>query len=233
VVSEIEHLVALGATGIPIQDDLFIANHKRFVDIVEKLKQKSLDKKFRSSINIRANLVTDELCEMLKVFPTQEVHFGAESASDRILTLMGKGVTANQNQIALDKLYKAGIKACCSFIVGWPTETEDELRATYRFMLDNVKAGKLDVFSTMNILTPFPGTAVWNDAVNDGTIDLNTFDWGRLGIFASYRTSNMPNFDSWANIRRQNNSIYLNERTLPQERLYKIMGEYEDIIGRR
>lgn len=224
----------MGASNIPIQDDLFIADKKRFEKITNLLIERKLNNRFLSSMNIRANLVDDWLIESLKRFPIQEVHFGAESASDRILSLMCKGVTVAKNQEALDKLYMAGVKACCSFIVGWPTETEEELIATYKFFIDNAKEGKIDYFSTINILTPFPGTVVWNEAVASGLIDLRTFNWDRLGIFASYRTSNARNFNEWANIRRQNNSIYLNEEAVPQERLYQIMGEYEDIIlGKR
>jgi radical SAM superfamily enzyme YgiQ (UPF0313 family) len=228
VVNEMEYLVNCGATAIPIQDDLFVAHKQRFIEITQKLKDRKLNDKFHSSINARANLITQDFCDMLKDgFPIQEVHFGAESASDRVLQLMGKNVTAAQNQKALDVLKANGIKAVCSFIVGWPTETEEELITTYEFMIKNMKDEKLDPWSSVNILTPLPGTAVWSDAVKSGIIDLNNFNWDRLGIFASYRTSNEPSFEKWCDVRRKNNSIYLNEDTVPQERLFEIMGKYE------
>ena len=234
VVNEIERLVCIGANNIPIQDDLFIADRKRFEQITHLLIQKGLNKRFKSSINIRANLVDNWLLGVLNKFPIQEVHFGAESGSNRILTLMGKGVTVEKNQAAIDAIRSQGIKVVCSFIVGWPTETEEELRSTYNFLINNIRAGKLDQGCSMNILSPMPGTKVWSDAVRDGKIDLKNLDFKRLGIFASYRTSNAKSFDNWADIRRQNNSIYLNENTVPQGRLYQIMGEYEDIIlGKR
>lgn len=234
VVNEIERLVCMGATSIPIQDDLFIADKKRFQQITDLLIERKLNKRFISSINIRANLVDEWLLGVLNRFPIQEVHFGAESGSNRILQLMGKGVTVAKNQAAIDMITNQGIKVVCSFIVGWPTETEEELRSTYEFLINNIKMGKLDQSCSMNILSPMPGTKVWQDAIKDGIIDLDDLDFRRLGIFASYRTSNAKSFDNWADIRRQNNSIYLNENTVPQERLYQIMGEYEDVIlGKR
>lgn len=232
VVAEIEHLTGMGAFDIPILDDLFIINRKRFVDIMEKLRQKGLDKRWCTSIAVRANLVDDELCNLIKSYPSiRNVHFGAESASDRILQLMGKGVTAAVNQAALDKLHAYGIPCGCAFVIGWPSETEEELRATLEFIRRNGLEGKLDPNAPVNILMPFPGTVVWNEAVGSGKIDLNTFNFDRLGIFAAYQTSNAGSFDAWVDARRKNDSIYLNEETLPQERLYEILKEHNEIVS--
>jgi len=229
VVDEIEMLIGMNASHIPIQDDLFIVDKRRFIDIIEKLKHRGLDKKFTCSIAVRANLITDELCAILKDArpPIISVAFGAESASDRILKLMGKGYPASKNQDALDKLHEIGMPVGCSLVVGYPSETEDEIRATCDFVSENAKEGKLDPGAAINILTPFPGTVVWDEAVEAGIIDLNTFDWDRLGVFASHTASHAGSFDEWVNIRRRNNSVYLNEDVVPQERLYEILREHE------
>ena len=75
-----------------------------------------------------------------------------------------------------------------------------------------------------------PGTEIWSQAVKEGIINIDTFDWNRLAAFASYKHSNIDGFPKWVDYRRANNSIYLNEKTLPQERLYEIMYEYEEKI---
>ena len=69
VVTEIERCVRMGATHIPMMDDLFVANRKRFVEILEKLKRTDLHKKFNFNfmVQVRANLVDDELCYLLSV----------------------------------------------------------------------------------------------------------------------------------------------------------------------
>jgi len=231
VVDEIEYLVSIGAFGIPIQDDIFVLSKERLVNIVEKIKRKGLDKKFTASIAVRANLIDDELCTILKNFqPIKVANFGAESGSDRILARMGKGVTVAQNQEALNRLHAVGIPSGLSFIAGYPSETEEELRMTCEFIQRNIRDKKLHPRTAINILTPFPGTAVWDDAVRDGKIDLETFNWDRLGVFASFISSRAKDLDNWINLRRQNDSIYLNEETLPQERLYEILKEHEKEI---
>ena len=228
VVDEIEHLVSTGTKYIPFMDDLFILDRKRFVNIMEGIRRRGLDRKFGTKISVRTNLVDDELCTLIKEFPQiGSVHFGVESGSDRILKLIGKGVTVAQNQEAIDRLHAAGIQMGHSYIVGWPSETEEELMTTIEFVQRNILEGKSDHISPLNILTPHPGTEVWNDAVRTGQIDVATFDWGRLGIFASHWASRVKNFDAWLDVRRKNDSIYLNEDSVPQERLYEILREHE------
>jgi radical SAM superfamily enzyme YgiQ (UPF0313 family) len=230
VVAEIERCVRMGATHIPMMDDLFVANRKRFIEIVEKLKRTDLHKKFNFDfmLQVRANLVDDELCKLMKEFNVRAAHFGAESASDRILNLMGKGVTVAKNQEALDIMHSHGITANLSFIVGWPTETEDELRATFNFIVKNGREGKMNIFSGINVLTPLPGTKVWDDAVKAGIINLDNFDWDRLSIFSPHLTEG--GFDAWVDSRRQYNSLYLNEAEVPQEKLYDIIREHDRVI---
>jgi len=232
VVDEIEQILTLfpGIEHIPIEDDIFIINQPRLKKIISLMEERKLNKKVAFSFAVRANLVTDQLCELIKRLKIQSVCFGAESASDRILRILKKGTTTAINQKALDILHKHGINAICSFIVGIPTETEAEVIATYEFITRNIFEDKLCSFSAVNILAPMPGTPIWNQAIEQGTINLANFQWSSLAGFASYRSSNIDNFPDWVAHRVKNNSVYLNEDTLPQNRLYEIMSEYEGNI---
>jgi radical SAM superfamily enzyme YgiQ (UPF0313 family) len=194
------------------------------------VEQKGIQKKCGFAFAIRANLVDEELCEGLKRMNATDVGFGAESGSDRILKLLHKGTTVEVNQRALDTLYKHRIPVRCSFIVGSPTETEEEVRMTYEFFMKNLIDGKLYPGCAVNIMMPMPGTEMWHYAIQSGIIDLENMDWNRLSIFASYRDSNIKDFSSWVERRRKNNSVYLAEDTLPQERLYELMYIYENAI---
>ena len=232
VVEEIEQILQEypGARTLSIQDDLFIADADRFDQIVDLLLRRGVARKVSFSFAVRANLVTDELCRRIKDLRVDAVCFGAESGCDRILDNMRKGTTVAQNQEALDLLYSHGIPAVCSFIVGWPTETAGEVRSTYEFLLANIRARKLTPDSVVNVLTPMPGTEVWRKALQAGAVAETGFSWRRLGVFAAYRHSNSATLSDWVDERRSNDSVYLDEGTLPREELYKIMKEYDDRI---
>jgi radical SAM superfamily enzyme YgiQ (UPF0313 family)/SAM-dependent methyltransferase len=229
VVAEIEEIITQFPHNrhIAIWDDLLIANHERFLEIVELLEARGLTEKLQFSFTVRANLIDNKLCRILNKLNVPATAFGAESGSDRILKLMNKGSTVETNQHALDCLYRNGIPASCSFIVGWPTETESEARQSFEFALRNLRQGKLSAGISVNILMPIPGTTIWQWAVDHGQIDLHNMDWQRLAVFAAFRDSTAGSLDRWIQQRRENNSVYLAEETLPQERLYQIMQEYQ------
>lgn len=233
VVAEIENLLSRfpHANHIAIWDDLFIANMPRLKTIVALIVQRGINKKVSFDLAVRANLVSYELCGLLKDMNVTAVGFGAESASDRILKLLNKGVTAEVNQRAIDILSNYGFLVGCSLIVGSPTETEDEVCSTYEFVLKNIKDGKISPHNAINILTPMPGTVLWDKAVADGIIDVQNMDWGRLAVWASYRNSNInSNIDEWIEQRQKSNPLYLAQSTLPQQRLYELMAHYEKEI---
>ena len=232
VVEEIEQILEAypDVRNISIQDDLFVADTERFEEIVDRLNARGINRKASFSFAVRANLVTDRLCERMKGLRIDSVCFGAESGSDRILANMKKGTSVARNQEALDLLQAHRIPVVCSFIVGWPTETEGEVRSTYEFLLGNIRAGKLTSASVVNILTPMPGTETWRDAVKYGVVSETAFDWSRLGVFASYKHSNASTLADWLRKRRTNNSVYMNENYLSQEGIYKIMSEFDDKV---
>jgi hypothetical protein len=229
---EIEHLLERfpDTSHITIWDDLFIAHKPRFKKFVELVEKNKINNKASFTFSVRANLVDDELCDDLKRINVISTSFGAESGANRILKILNKGTTVEINQRAIDTLHRHKIKATCSFIVGTPSETADEVRRTYEFILKNIMDRKLTAQSVVNILMPIPGTEMWEYGIRSNIIDINNFDWKCLSVFASYKHSQRQDFDDWLGFRRKNNSVYLAEDSLPQEKLYELMSIYENTI---
>ena len=226
VISEIDRCVKMGAKHIPIMDDLFVADKKRLAEVVEKLEKSRLHESFdfTFAVQVRANLVNDELCRLLNRLGISVVYFGAESASDRILNLMGKNLSASRNQEAIDILNKNRLPVEPCYIVGFPSETAEEMKKTLNFIYSNGIAKKANIFSPVQVLTPFPGTKIWNDAVNHGKIDIANFNWDSLGIMTPNMT-NIEAFNNWVEVHR-NSGIYINEESLPREEMYSILKKH-------
>jgi radical SAM superfamily enzyme YgiQ (UPF0313 family) len=55
---------------------------------------------------------------------------GVESGSQRVLDLMGKGITVEQTKAAVYNLAQAGIKTTTYIVIGHPGETEEDFRQT-------------------------------------------------------------------------------------------------------
>lgn len=177
VLAEIENLVdEFGTKEIHLYDDLFAFDKTRLEKIADGVKRENLSVKF--SCAVRAELVDEELCKILKEMGVERVTFGAESASDRILkNLKGPSANVESNLAAVQILANHGFEVGLSFIVGEPEETEDDALKTYSFIIEQVQRGRIDM-ADVNILTPFPSTHYWRVALNQGlAAESENFDW--------------------------------------------------------
>ncbi len=106
-----------------------------------------------SSPDIRVDCISDTVLDAIRDYTIGWVFFGLESGSDRILRLMGKGVTAEEAGRGVEACREHGLKVAGSFIVGYPTETGEEYEATKDFITMNSLD---DVF--VSIAEPIPST---------------------------------------------------------------------------
>lgn len=180
VVEEVELLISKeGASFISFFDDLFVADKKRFFRIVDLLEERKIVGKVKFSCSLRANTVTEDVVAGLKRMGVVSVGMGLESGNNRVLAwLKGAGITVEQNRQAVRLLQSNGIMANASFVIGAPDETEAEILDTLDF-IKSVGLGLFDVY----VLTPFPGTPVWDMAKQRGLVSEGAdMDWSRLNV---------------------------------------------------
>jgi len=180
VVQDIERLVRVGGINhITILDDLLVADRRKFSALVSRIEAKGLNQSCGYIILLRANIVDDELCVLLKRLNTSGIVMGIESFSDNLLRYYNKtGVTAAINQAAIDKLHQHQIRASCCFIFGAPIETRTDLVTTLQAVHRNLQDGKIDNIY-WGLLKPYPGTDMWEWAATRGLVGYDT-DWERF-----------------------------------------------------
>lgn len=177
VVEEICEMLDNGVKMISFYDDLFIANKTRLKKIADLIDQKGINKKIKFTCSARANLIDENTISYLKKMNVVSVGLGLESGNQRILNyLKGDTVTLEDNTRAVSLLNQAGIQANASFIIGSPDETVDEMLDTYHFIKNNGLS-----FVDVYILTPYPGTPIWDYAKDKGHVSEN-MDWDILNI---------------------------------------------------
>jgi len=206
VFAEVENLVnKSGAKMISFYDDLFVANKKRLHDIAILMEQSGLAKKVKFTCSCRSNMVDEDVVADLKRMGVVSVGLGLESGNARVLNyLKGKTVTVEDNRRAVELLTSAGIKANASFIIGCPDETETEMMDTYDF----IRKSKLS-FEDIYVLTPYPGTPVWDFAKSRGLVS-DDMDWGKLNV--NFEVTHL-------------NAIILS-KTVNRKRLYQIYKKF-------
>lgn len=178
VVNEVKDLYFnYGVREIDFWDDLFIVSKKRIQDIVLLLRKEKLLGKIVFSCAVRSNLVDESMVRLLKKMGVKNVSMGLESGTSRILDyLKGSSINIKNHAKAIRILKKHGIEPSASFIIGSPTETKEEILQTLKFIKDS----KLRGFGVY-VLTPLPGTPVWEYAKNRGLVS-EKMDWSRLNV---------------------------------------------------
>ena len=98
--------------------------------------------------------------------------FGIESGSQKILDRLKKEQTLEEIETAVNNAKTAGIEIVHGFfVVGIPDETEEDLRATFRF------ASKIRVDSFgFNRLCVYRGTPLWQEYLKRGLVN-DAVDW--------------------------------------------------------
>ncbi len=174
VANEIKELYHnYGAHLISFYDDIFTLNKQRIKDLIKILSEDGILGKIKFSCSARANLIDDEMAKLLKDLNVVSVALGLESGHSRVLRyLKGEDISVKDNERAVKILDKYGIAPNAAFIIGSPSETKEEIMATYNF----IKSVPLRNFNVY-VLTPFPGTPLWPEAIERGLIKDNFDNW--------------------------------------------------------
>lgn len=163
VIAELEELVTkYEIKGFNFVDDTFMLNHDHWLeDFCHKLIAKRWNLKWVCST--RANLITDELVKLMHAAGCRQYEIGVESGSDRLLKVIKKGLTTGQIARGYEIARRNGMRRMASFMIGFPTETVEDIRLTGKF----AKKIKPD-FASFFFLTPYPGTELYQMALDKG-----------------------------------------------------------------
>lgn len=153
--AEIKQLIDnFGVNYIGFTDASMVMNIKFFYNLIKIIKE--FDVFWNGSF--RANEINEEIMETVKGTKLDFVAFGVESLSDEQLKNMNKKITYETVCKAIALLRNYSFKICISLIIGYPGETEETLKTTYK----RAKEIGFDVVS-INMANPYPGTVLYNN----------------------------------------------------------------------
>ena len=168
VLSEIAHLKAkYNIDFISFEDDNFLLSKKRTAEICKGM----IEKDFHISWSClgRANEVDEKVLPLMKKAGCKTIYIGIESGSPRILELINKKIRIDEYRKGIELIKKFGINVTGSFILGVPTETEEDIDKTIKLALSL----PLDGISFFTF-TPYPNTPLRNLASKHGKV---SNDW--------------------------------------------------------
>ena len=154
---------AMGIREFLIYDDTFTVDPERVNEICEQIILQKLDVRF--DIRARVDTVDAGMLARLKAAGCAGIHFGVESGSDRVLERLGKNIRRDQVKKAFDLTRQADIATLAYFMIGNPSETIADMEDTFTLAREIHPD-----FAHITILTPFPGTALYAEALEKGII---------------------------------------------------------------
>jgi radical SAM superfamily enzyme YgiQ (UPF0313 family) len=137
-------------------DDTFILDKDYIKDFCQQFTKRGYHRKIGWSVNVRANLITDELMKAMKQAGCYQVRMGVESGNEYIRNkVYHRNMTNQQIYDAFSIIHKNDLQLRLYFIVGAPDETvammKESLAMAKQSSTDDILFG---------VLYPLPGTEI-------------------------------------------------------------------------
>jgi len=182
---EAKWLFELGRTECVLGDDN--ASSKDAMELFTEIEKRKGHICIPIQVVTRVDTVTQELCDLMKQCGVQEVIYGIESFSQRMLDHLDKGTTVEQNREAIRIAKQAGLRVSALVIRNSIGETQEDKASTARGLAEFAPIGE----GSVNALWLFPGSRYWQE-VKAGVYDhliISGKEWVTEDFFLDQRYS--------------------------------------------
>jgi radical SAM superfamily enzyme YgiQ (UPF0313 family) len=170
VVDEMEMLHnKYGESQFTFYDDAFTINRSHTIAMCQDILDRKL--KVEWDCETRVDAVDKELLEIMYKAGCITVWFGVESGSTKILEKMHKKINREQVKDAFKMAQKTGLMTIASAVIGFPGETEETAWETINF-INSLNPDDIGCY----IATPYPGTPMYDEVVENGWLRVTDFD---------------------------------------------------------
>ena len=160
-----------GLTDFQIVDDIFNLDLERAKRICELIINGGLKLTLSFPNALRGDRVDLELVDKLAAAGTKFISYAVETASPRLQKLIQKNLDLDKTFRAIEDTAKAGIITRGFFMLGFPTETEEELLRTIEYAKASSLCG-----ATFFTVVYFPGTRLYDMARSLGYFQDDGYD---------------------------------------------------------
>jgi radical SAM superfamily enzyme YgiQ (UPF0313 family) len=163
---EIQACLDLGIEEFYFVDDTFNITNQRVIELCDEILRRG--QKLRWTVRFRVKGTNRELLTKMKAAGCQRIQFGVEQGTEEGLLRLKKDVTVKEIEHAFALCREIGIHTVAYFMIGTPVErTREDVMDTIAYSI------RLDPdFVMYNVLTPFPGTTLYDEGLRDGVLDV-------------------------------------------------------------
>ncbi|MDC0947934.1 radical SAM protein [Gammaproteobacteria bacterium] len=153
-------------------DDTLTVNSKHVELLCEEIIRRGLHKHLVFYANTRANTTKPAMLDMMIAAGFTEMSMGVETGSAEMMKAIKKGTKIEQYERVYQWMYERGLQTRASFIVGHAYETHETVLESIEF------AKRIQLMRcAVNILTPYPDTHSYDQAIAGDGLHLLCADW--------------------------------------------------------
>lgn len=161
VVAEIKYLMEhYGLDGVYFSDEVWRIKRSEMQDFCRRIKEENLQTRLQWGVDLRIGIFNEEDYRLMYEAGCRWIFFGIESGSREMQRRIHKNINYDAIKPTIELLNRIGFTTMASFIVGFPDETEEQLRETTK-MINELPLGLTPIFH----FTPLPGTELYDNLV--------------------------------------------------------------------
>jgi anaerobic magnesium-protoporphyrin IX monomethyl ester cyclase len=218
MIDEVAHAIRTwGVTDVEFLDDIFNLDKKRVIDFCELAHRRNLRFNITFPNAVRADILDQEMIDALHDTGLYFCSFALESGSPRIQQYTGKRLSIPRFLKGVEMAVRRGIFANGFAMLGFPTETEDELRQTIEVAAES----QLHTISFFTVM-PFPHTRLHDVVMRSHPERLANIRYDDVNYAtARVNCSEVPDEVLWRLQREANRRFFFKP-----SRIYRILRDY-------
>ncbi len=169
---EIEHYVERFNVGLLQFYDLTAITLKKWiVDFCTKYMERGLNVSWTLPSGTRSEVLDDETLGLLAQTNCTYLCYAPESGCEETLRIIKKQITLSRITESMRTAKGKGISVRANLIIGFPHETRKQIWESVLYGLKLISLG-IDE-STLHLFSPYPGSEIFNQLVEEGTVQVN------------------------------------------------------------
>ena len=179
---EIEHLIEVDRAQELFDDTGTFPGGNWLKQFCENMIDRGFNRRVLFSCNFRFDYLRDkEIPVLMKKAGFRKIKVGLESASQKTLDRLNKGIRVSDIVEGCKNAAKAGLDVHLTVMVGFPWETRKDAENTLklaRYLMDRGYAEMLQA----TVVVPYPGTPLYRQALENGWFAFDPKDYGRFDM---------------------------------------------------
>jgi len=193
VMEELDYIInKLKQPNVTFFDDYFTGDKKRVMELCSMIQERGFHRKASFGVQTRGDSIDKELMIAMRAANFDSLMFGIETASDKLMALINKKETVQENIDAVKLAKEMGFTVEATFIYGFPTETFDDRFKAFALSLE-IEIDR----ARFNNATPYPGTEMYNMVkekldIEPGWVNFSSAGAVTAGIWRKYLLPYVP-----------------------------------------